>query len=125
MEDARRVREVKTGADILEDAQPIGDRQRRAPTDQLCERLAGHVLHRDERPVLVLADIEDRDDVGMAQAAGGARLAREALARRLVVESLLEQFDGDQRGRWRDRGRDRASPCRRGQSAGRRDSGRS
>ena len=45
--------------------------------------------------LVVLADIEDRHDVGMAKAPGGARLAREPLARRLVVESLLEQLDGD------------------------------
>ena len=45
--------------------------------------------------MVVIADIEDRDDIGMAKAACGARFPRETLARRLVVESFLEQLDGD------------------------------
>ena len=95
MDDALRVGEVQARAHVFEDRQPVGERQRRPPANQLLQRLARHVLHGDERPAVVLADIEDRHDVGMAKAPGGARLAREPLARRLVVDSLLEQLDGD------------------------------
>ena len=95
MDDALRVGEVQARAQVFEDRQPVGERERRPPANQLLQRLAGHVLHGDERPLVVLADIEDRHDVGMAKPPGGARLAREPLARRLVVESLLEQLDGD------------------------------
>ncbi len=95
VDDALGVGEMEARAQIFEDGQPIRDRKRRPPPNQLRERLAGHVLHGDERPLAVLTDIEHRHDVGMAQAPRRARLARESLARRLVVESLLQQLDGD------------------------------
>ena len=67
---------------------PIGTRlghaQRAAP-QALGERLALEQLHRDEQLAAVLADLVDLADVRMIDARGGARLAPEALARRLVA----------------------------------------
>ena len=68
---------------------------RLAAANELGERLAADELHRDERPALEDAELVDRDDVGVGQPAGGARLALEALAHLLVVEALAEELDGD------------------------------
>ena len=84
------VGEVQPGADVLEDEQPVRDRKRRSPPDQLVQCFARHVLHGDERLVVVLADIEDRHDVGMSKPPGRPSFAREPLSCGLVVESLLQ-----------------------------------
>src|SRR5687768_12138146 len=64
--------------------------------NQLIERLAGEELHRDERVATVLADVENRDDVGMAEAPGGAGLAGKALAELRCVEAAAQQLDDDE-----------------------------
>ena len=51
------------------------------------------VLHRDERLAVLLADVEDRDDVGVAEAGDGTGLAVEALAELLHI--LPQQLDRD------------------------------
>src|SRR3989449_1624847 len=55
------------------------ERQRVVPTDDRAQVAAVHQLHRDEELVLGFAEVVDRDDVGVLQHAGGARLAQEAL----------------------------------------------
>ncbi len=58
-------------------------------SDQLRERLAGHVLHCDERTILVFADVDNSHDVGMMQVAGGSRFARKVFACRGIVKASL------------------------------------
>ena len=68
---------------------------RLAAANQLRERLAADELHGDERPAVEDAELVDRDDVGVRQAAGGAGFALEALAHLLVVEALAQELDRD------------------------------
>ena len=82
--------------ELLEQLQAARERQSRAVANQLRERFTRQELHRDERIAVMLADVEDRHDVGMAQAAGGARLPREALAKSLGVETMAQQLDRDE-----------------------------
>ena len=96
MNDRRDVRVVEPGTELFQDRQLLRDPGDRAPPDQLGERLPRHVLHRDERTVVVLADVEDRHDVGMVETAGGPGLSREALACRGVVEARFEELDHHQ-----------------------------
>ena len=95
MHDAHRMGVVQAGADILEDRQLLPDADDALLPDELQQRLPQHVLHRDERTILVLADIEHRHDVGMLQPAGGSRFTSKALADGGIVEALLEQLDDD------------------------------
>ncbi len=59
-------------------------RHRRLGADDVAQRVAGDVLHRQEDDAVVLALVEDRHDVGVGQARGRAGLADEA-GRELVV----------------------------------------
>jgi hypothetical protein len=47
--------------------------------DAMPESNALEELHRDKGPIIILADLVNRADVGMVQRRGGARLAAEAL----------------------------------------------
>ena len=49
--------------------------------DAVLERRAIEQLHGDERPALVLVDVENGADVGVVQGGGGARLPLEAVQR--------------------------------------------
>src|SRR3989442_182089 len=57
------------------------ERQRLVLGDDRAQVAAVDQLHRDEELVLGFAEVVDRDDVGVLQHAGGARLAQEALTR--------------------------------------------
>ena len=66
-----------------------------AVVDVVAQRGAAHQLHHDERAAFVLADIEDRADVGMVQGGCGARLGAQPLQRLLVVHEVLRHdLDG-------------------------------
>src|SRR6266508_2571587 len=53
-------------------------------------------LHDDERPAVVLADVEDLDDVGMGELGGEPRLSEEAVAKAGRVRKVLgENLDRD------------------------------
>ncbi len=52
------------------------------------QRAAGQVLHRDEVLALVLADLEDRDDAGVAERRARLGLVAKPRARGLVVQEL-------------------------------------
>ncbi len=58
------------------------ERQPRRIAQYLLQRAAGNQLHGDVGDAVVLADLEDGDDIGMVEPRRGARLAQEALARR-------------------------------------------
>jgi hypothetical protein len=96
MHDAVRVRRVECERRVAEPLERVALRDGAAPQPVL-ERAAGQVLHDDERPLGVLADVEDRHRVRLAgEARGGERLAREARAQRSVpCEALGEDLDRD------------------------------
>ena len=64
-------------------------RQRPAARDELGERLAVDVLHRDERAAVVLADVVDAHDVRVREPRGEACLAQEARAQLVVAREVL------------------------------------
>src|SRR5919201_376307 len=67
-----------------------------APADEVRRRLALDVLHHEERPAVVLADVEDTHDVRVREPGGEARLAEEAAADAVVTDEVVaEQLDGD------------------------------
>ncbi len=65
-------------AEVFDQLQFTHRRHRRVTTDHLTEGLSLDVLHRDKRPLLVLADVENRDDVSVAQIGGGSSFSRKA-----------------------------------------------
>ena len=95
MDHARLVRVGQPRAQAFHHLELAHDRNRLAPANQLRERLAADELHRDERPAVEDAELVDRDDVGVRQAAGGAGFTLEALPHLLVVEALAQELDRD------------------------------
>ena len=80
MDDALFVRRLERVADLIEDVDDVGERQRAMLLPQpLVEGLALQPLH-DEvaAPVGEPPEAEDVDDVGMADGVDGARFEREA-----------------------------------------------
>ena len=68
----------------------------RAPAQAIREGLALEVLHDQEVGAVLLADVEERADVGMVQAGHGPRFALEALAQVGVGREMLGQdLEGD------------------------------
>ncbi|MFN7915380.1 MAG: hypothetical protein U0Q55_08565 [Vicinamibacterales bacterium] len=96
VDDPGLVRVGEAAADLFDDAQLPPDGERRVLLDGLGQRLARDVLHDDVRPVLVIADVEDRDDVRVAQLAGRPGLALEAFTHLGRVDAVAQQLDGDQ-----------------------------
>lgn len=91
---AGAVCERQAGAGVVDQPEQLAPRRRLRLADERRQRLARHVLHGDERPPVVLADVEDGDDVRVVETAGGARLAGEALAGG-GVERVREHLHGD------------------------------
>ena len=85
----------QAGADLFEVGNLVGQRQISPLLDDVRERFALDVLHRDVRPVVLLAAGVDRDDVGVAQRGRRARLAEEAVHDFLVVDFLANDLDRD------------------------------
>jgi hypothetical protein len=97
MNDAGVVRVGKAGTQILDHRQAPRHRQRRPLTEHMREGFPGDVLHRHERTTRVFADVEDDDDVRVAETGDRASLANEAFAqRRVVLEIVFEQLDRHQ-----------------------------
>jgi hypothetical protein len=63
--------------------------------DDLVESLTEDKLHGIPARVLVLAHLEDRDDVGMVQLRRGARFTLEALANGGVNNRVPKRLQGD------------------------------
>ena len=57
--------------------------------DQAFERLSFHKLHRVEEAVIRFAQVEDRSDVGMAEAGGHARFSHETRPSRFIANILF------------------------------------
>src|SRR5207247_601487 len=77
MNETLAMRLVERVGDFGRDAQRLGNRQR-ATLETLRKRLALDVLHHQEVHSVLVADVEERADVGVVQARDGARLAVEA-----------------------------------------------
>ena len=78
------VREAGGQQDLLGDADRVEGIERAVLDDDLLERAALEVLHRDVVGAVPLAAVVDADDVRVLQARRGGGLAPEPLARRLV-----------------------------------------
>jgi hypothetical protein len=78
VDDPHLVREVEPPADVHRHAGLLLDRETVDRHHRLAEVDALDVLHGDVVDALHLADLEDRHDVRVLQAGGGARLALEA-----------------------------------------------
>ena len=61
-------------------ASALRRRHRRLLADQVAQGVAGDVLHDQEQRAVVVALVEDGDDVGVREPGGGAGLAHEAAA---------------------------------------------
>ena len=96
VDDAVAVREAKRREDLARVVDRDGHRRGPAREDQLLQRAAVEVLHRDVVRALGLAAVVDRDDVRVRQAGGVLRLAAEALDELLVARvTVVEDLDRD------------------------------
>ena len=87
------------GRQRLPDLPGVPDRpvdRQRAMGQPIGQRLAFEVLHHQEVDAVVMADVEQRADAGMAECRDGPGLAREALLRLRVADPCRGQhLDGD------------------------------
>ena len=96
MDDARAVRLVERVADLDRDRQRLVDRERAACRAACGERLAFEILQDEEVDAVLLADVEQRADVRVAERRDRARLALEALAQlRIAGERRGQDLDRD------------------------------
>jgi hypothetical protein len=99
VDDALAVGEGEAGGGLPCDAQGLGEGQRPGAGEALGEVRALDVLEGQVEGAVLLAGVEQGDDVGVDQAAGGLRLAQQALAavgdlRRLVGDSCARASPG-------------------------------
>ena len=84
MDDAGAMRGVERAGDLDGDRQRFRQRQGRtrlsAPRQTLLERFAVEQLHHEEGGAVVIADVEQRADVGVGELRDRARFAVEPLA---------------------------------------------
>jgi hypothetical protein len=92
---AHAVRILQSRAQLIHDLELAHHRQDGTPLEERGERLALDVLHGDERLAVLVAELEDRDDVAVLQLAGRPRLARKAFAGLAVVQLLAQELDRD------------------------------
>ncbi len=96
VDEAGRVGGAQRQQDRLEDRDRLAGCQRRLLVDDVAQRLALDELHREEDVTVVLALVEDGDDVGVAEAGGRPGLAAEALDEDVVGrESGSHDLEGD------------------------------
>ena len=95
VDDVEAVRVGQAVAQLLHQPQLAGDGGRLLAADPHRQRLAVDVLHGDERLAVLLADVEDADDVLVLEHAGGVRFLHEAAPDLVVVDAFLEELDGD------------------------------
>ena len=97
VDDSVTMRRIERRRRLLEPLERQADFLGTVLSDPLLERAAGQVLHDDEGPLRVLADVEDRDDVWLSgQPRRRQRFAREPLADRIVARIALgEHLDRD------------------------------
>ena len=91
VDDAAAVGERERAEDLTCVVDRDRDGRRAVADEQLLERAAVQVLHRDVVGAFGLAAVEDRDDVRVVEAGGALRLAAEALDELVVVGVPLVQ----------------------------------
>ncbi len=97
MDHAALVRVGKRPRHFLHQLRRQPGRQRPRALYALAQRLAVHEAHHEEHQVAPLLDGVNRDDVGVGEPGGGARLLEEAVAEfEARREVARQQFDGDQ-----------------------------
>jgi hypothetical protein len=97
MDDTFRVRAVECDRSLGEPLESLSRRDTPVVPQTIVDRAAVEVLHDEIRLLVVLADVEDRDDVRRAREAGGGEsFAPEARAYLLLARVALGQhLDGD------------------------------
>ena len=80
VDDACRVRGVQRGGDLGAEVEG-GVQAQRTGGEPIFQRRALEILHDDERPLVLLADVVDRADVGVVQRRRRLRFAREPAQR--------------------------------------------
>ena len=96
MHDPVLVREGEPARDLVRQRECLRDGQRPLPLDQLLQVLARDVLEDDELPTLVLAAVDDRDDVRVRETRDCLRLATEPLdVLGIVGEVLVQHLERD------------------------------
>jgi hypothetical protein len=93
VDDAVPVGVGQADAQLLDQCDPPRQRERRAPVHELAQRFTGDELHRDERLILVRADVVDRDDVGVLQPGRQPCFAEEPLPQVGAVDPQHLQGD--------------------------------
>ncbi len=94
MDDPALVRELRPREDLADDLDRLADAQPAA--DQVLERGALDVLHRDPVAPVGLAAVVDADYVRVLEAGGGLGLAAEALDElRVLGEALVQELERD------------------------------
>jgi hypothetical protein len=96
VDNLRAVRARHAGTGFLHDLELPRERQRLLPADDVADRVAHDVFHRDERLAIEFAVFEDRDDVRVAQPAHRLRFVNETLAQGRIVEVAPDHFDRDE-----------------------------
>ena len=86
MDDAALVGIAQPVGDLVDDVQLPDHRERHVVSNQRAERVAIDVLHGDVQLPVVVADVVDRDDVGVLETARRLGLAHEAAAQVLAVD---------------------------------------
>jgi len=99
-----------------------GGRQRTILVDDLLQGAGPHELHDDPGPAVILDDVVDDYDAGVAQPGGGPSLPLGALVEHITVgvtQPRVDQdlLDGDVPGRAPRPGHARPCPCRLGRHA--------
>jgi len=90
VDEAVGVRRVECVGDLRRPGDELVRRDRSA-VDPLLERRSFEELHHDERPALVIADVEDAADVRVAERRRGPGFTLETLARLALLQVLLGQ----------------------------------
>jgi hypothetical protein len=93
---ALAVRRLQRPPDLDRVGDGLGDGQRPVAPDAVLQRLALDVLEHDERVPLVVAGVDDGNDVGVRHLGRGARLAAEPLELDAVLgDRGVHHLDGD------------------------------
>ena len=96
MNQAGLVRVGEATTHLFDEVQLPGKGEGCPPPNQLVQRLARDVLHGDVRAAVLVADVVNGDDVGVAQASRRPGLSRESVAGVLVLEIRAKHLDGDE-----------------------------
>jgi hypothetical protein len=88
--DALALRVAEPGEHALDHP---ADLRQLEPADELAQRAARDVLHRDVRDAVVLEEVEQRDDVRVIQRGGEPGLAHEALGQRWVAALEIQSLE--------------------------------